>query len=109
VRGLLERGDADACLLVGSETLGWMSAAAIDRLRQIPLVILDAPDVESAVRATVRFRTAVPGVHLPGTAYRMDGVPIPLRAVLPTRYPSDEAVLAGIQARVEAAAGRATV
>lgn len=105
VRGLLERGDADACLLVGSETLGWMSPAAIDRLRQIPLVILDAPDVESAVRATVRFRTAVPGIHLPGTAYRMDGVPVPLRAVLPCRYPSDEAVLAGIQARVEAASG----
>lgn len=101
VQGLLERGDADACLLVGSETLGWTSAGAIGRLRQVPLVILDAPDVESPVGAVVRIRTAVPGVHLGGTAYRMDGVPVPLRAVLPSRYPSDEAVLDGIRKQIE--------
>jgi formylmethanofuran dehydrogenase subunit B len=97
VQGLLERGEADACLIVASETLGWLSAQAVDHLRQIPTVILDPPGVESAVPATVRFRTATPGIHLNGTAYRMDGVPVPLRAVLPSRYPSDQQVLADIQ------------
>ena len=101
VQGLLERQEADACVLVGSETLGWLSARAVARLGQIPLVVLDAPDVQPVVRPTVLFRVAVPGVHLAGTAYRMDGVPVPLRAVLPTRYPSDQAVLSRILTQIE--------
>jgi formylmethanofuran dehydrogenase subunit B len=97
VQELLERAEVDACLLIGSETLAWLSPQAVDRLRQIPVVVLDAPDVEAPVHAAVRFRTAIPGIHLPGTAYRMDGVPVPLRAVLPARYPSDEAVLSAMR------------
>jgi formylmethanofuran dehydrogenase subunit B len=100
VQGLLERGEADACLLVGSETLDWLSPEAVAHLRQIPTVILDSPDVRSAVSPTVRFRTAIPGIHIAGTAYRMDGVPVPLRAVLPARYPGDEEVLDSIQKHV---------
>jgi formylmethanofuran dehydrogenase subunit B len=97
VQGLLERGEADACLLVGSETLDWLSPQAVAHLRLIPTVVLDPPGVEPAVPATVRFRTAIPGIHLAGTAYRMDGVPLPLRAVLPAHYPSDQEVLDGIR------------
>ena len=44
----------------------------------------------------VRFTTAVYGVHRPGTAYRLDEVPIPLRVLLPTDYPSDGEVLGEI-------------
>lgn len=108
VHGLLERGEADACLLVGSETLGWMSSEAIAHLRRIPTVILDPPGVEPAIPATVRFRTAIPGIHQPGTAYRMDGVPLPLRAVLPARYPGDQEILAEIQKKLGGCAGRTT-
>jgi formylmethanofuran dehydrogenase subunit B len=90
---MLERGEADACLLVGSEGVGRFSAAAVAHLRRIPTVALDYPTVESANRPTVRFTTAVYGVHRPGTAYRMDEVPIPLRAFLPTSYPGDGDVL----------------
>ena len=54
---------------------------------------LDYPTVESAIRPTIRFTTAVYAIHRPGTAYRMDEVPIPLRAFLPTGYPSDGDVL----------------
>jgi formylmethanofuran dehydrogenase subunit B len=66
----------------------------------IPTVVLDPPGVEAAVPATVRFRTATPGIHVAGTAYRMDGVPVPLRAVLPARYPSDQEILRDIQHHV---------
>jgi formylmethanofuran dehydrogenase subunit B len=44
----------------------------------------------------VSFTTAVYGVHRRGTAYRMDGVPIPLRAVLDSSLPSDAEVLMAI-------------
>jgi formylmethanofuran dehydrogenase subunit B len=97
---LLERGEADACLLVGSEGVSKLSRAAIEHLRRIPTITLDYPTVASAIPATVRFTTAVYGVHLPGTAYRMDEVPIPLRAVLPAQYPSDAEVLSAVQAAI---------
>ncbi|MBL8796062.1 MAG: formylmethanofuran dehydrogenase subunit B [Planctomycetia bacterium] len=94
---LLERGDVDACLFVGSEGAADFSEAALAHLRRIPVITLDHPTVPSLVPPTIRFTTAVPGVHHTGTAYRMDVVPIPLRAVLPANYPTDEAVLQGIE------------
>jgi formylmethanofuran dehydrogenase subunit B len=92
-QSVLERGEADACLLVGSEGVARFSEPALDHLRRIPTVALDYPDEESSIPPTVRFTTAVYGVHRPGTAYRMDEVPVPLRAFLPTAYPSDGDVL----------------
>jgi formylmethanofuran dehydrogenase subunit B len=59
--------------------------------------------VASAIPPSVRFTTAVYGIHLPGTAYRMDEVPIPLRAVLPPQYASDADVLDALCERLEAA------
>ena len=38
------------------------------------------------------------GIHRPGTAYRLDEVPIPLRVLLPTDYPDDAEVLAAVMA-----------
>ncbi len=90
---VLARGEADVCLLVGSETIADFPIAALDHLRKIPIIVLDSPGVESPVPAAVKFTTAVYGVHRPGTAYRMDEVPIPLRVLLPTDYPSDGDVL----------------
>lgn len=94
---MLERGDADVCLLVGSEGVTRFSEKAVAHLRQIPTIALDYPTVESVIAPTIRFTTAVYGVHRPGTAYRMDGIPIPLRAFLPTDYPSDCDVLKMIE------------
>lgn len=90
---LLERGEVDACLLIGSEGVVGLSPAARKSLDQLPIIALDYPSVESFVRPTVRFTTAVYGIHRPGTAYRMDEVPIPLRPVLTTHYASDDEVL----------------
>ena len=101
VHGVLERQEADACLLVGSETLGWMPPAAALHLHRIPTIVLDPPERDTPFTPAVRFRTAAAGVHVPGVAYRMDGVPIPLRAVLPSAYPSDEELLDGIRQRLD--------
>ncbi|HEV3439319.1 MAG TPA: formylmethanofuran dehydrogenase subunit B [Gemmata sp.] len=97
---MLTRGEVDLCLLVGSDTATDFPIAALDHLRRIPVIVLDSPGVESPVPAAVKFRTAVYGVHRPGTAYRMDEVPIPLRVLLPTDYPSDSEVLNELLKRV---------
>lgn len=97
VRQLLQRQEVDACVLVGSATLDWLPADALDHLRRIPTIVLDPPDVVPLISPTVRFRTARPGIHIHGMAYRMDGVPIRLRAVLPATYPSDAEILGRIR------------
>ncbi len=102
---LLARGEVDACLLVGSEGVRALSPAAQDRLRHIPLIALDYPTVETSPPPTVRFTTAVYGVHRPGTAYRMDEVPIPLRPVLTSHYASDGEILRAILATLAEPAG----
>ena len=94
---VLERREADACLLVGSEGVAQLSPAARAHLATLPTIVLDYPTVNSLVSPTVRITTAIYGIHLPGTAYRMDDVPIPLRAVLPAKYPCDEEVLRRIE------------
>jgi formylmethanofuran dehydrogenase subunit B len=95
---VLARNEVDACLLVGTETLDWFSPAANARLRTLPSIVLDYPNVATPFTPTVLFRTAVYGVHEPGTIYRMDEVPIPLRVFLESDYPTDEDVLERIAA-----------
>jgi formylmethanofuran dehydrogenase subunit B len=97
---VLERGDADAALVVGSDPLDHLPPAAAEGLRAIPVVSVDARDTATAGAARVAFTTAAPGVHRPGVVHRLDGVPVPLRAPLASSRPSDEEVLAAIAARV---------
>jgi formylmethanofuran dehydrogenase subunit B len=97
---MLEREEVDACLFVGSEGVSRFSEKAVHSLRQIPTIVLDYPTVESPILPTIGFTTAVYGVHRPGVVYRMDGVPIPLRKVLTTEYPSDCDVLVQLTERL---------
>jgi len=93
---LLECGEVDACLLVGSECCSDLSPRARTAIESIPTIALDYPHVEPELAAAVQFTTAIYGIHAAGTAYRMDEVPIPLRKLVSSDYPSDEEVLAAI-------------
>ncbi|MFT5094055.1 MAG: formylmethanofuran dehydrogenase subunit B [Porticoccaceae bacterium] len=93
---MLERNEVDAVVLVGTEGIEKLSDAARAWLREIPSVILDHAGVNSPVLGTVKFTTAVYGIHRPGTAYRMDETPIPLRKVLDSDLPADHEVLDAI-------------
>ena len=64
---VLARGDADAALVVGSDPLEHLPAAAAERLRAIPVVSVDARDTATAGAARVAFTTAAGGVHRPGS------------------------------------------
>jgi len=98
---MLARGEPDLCLLVGGETIRDFPPAAIAHLKRIPVILLDAPWAQPPVPAAVHFTTAVYGVHRPGTAYRLDEVPIPLRVLLSTSAPSDSEVLNGLLSRMK--------
>jgi formylmethanofuran dehydrogenase subunit B len=98
---MLERQDVDACLLLGSEGVSRFSGAAVDHLRNIPTIVLDHPTERPLVSPTVQFTTAVYGVHHAGTAYRMDGVPIPLHGFLSSVYPTDVEVLKRVEESID--------
>ena len=99
---MLARGEVDACLFVGSETTAEFPEAALDHLCRIPVVALESPATRTTVPVAVRFTTAVYGVHRAGTAYRMDEVPIPLKVLLATDYPSDSDILNALIQRMPA-------
>lgn len=98
---VLQRNEADACLLVGSEGVEDLSKAAVANLQRMPTIVLDYPNAACSFVPTVRFTTAIYGVHAKGTAYRMDEVPIPLNSILPAAYATDHEVLHAIQAVIK--------
>jgi formylmethanofuran dehydrogenase subunit B len=97
---VLARGDADAALVVGSDPLEHLPPAAAARLRAVPVVSVDARATATADAARVAFTTAAAGVHRPGVVHRLDGVPVPLHALLASSRPSDEEVLEAIAGRL---------
>jgi formylmethanofuran dehydrogenase subunit B len=98
---LLKRGEVDTCLFVGSEPFRDLSPRAQRAVEALPTIALDYPNAEPPFAATVRITTAIYGIHAAGTAYRMDEVPIPLRRLVATSYPTDGAVLSAIADRIQ--------
>ena len=99
---LLARGEADAALIVASDPMSNFSQPARDHLATIRSVVLDPKLSETARVATVHFTTATYGINTPGTVYRMDDVPIPLRPAFDSPYKSDYDVLKEIETRIRA-------
>lgn len=97
---VLDRGETDAALVVASDPLEHLPAAAAERLRAIPVISIDASDTATARAARIAFTTGAPGVHEPGVVHRLDGVPVPFRAVLESACPSDQEVLMAIARRI---------
>jgi formylmethanofuran dehydrogenase subunit B len=97
---LLARREADAALIIASDPMSNFSQPAREHLAQIPVIVLDPKLSETAKVATVAFTTATYGINVPGTVYRMDDVPIPLRPAFESPYWSDYDVLKGIERRL---------
>jgi formylmethanofuran dehydrogenase subunit B len=99
---LLIRGDCDAALVLGADPGATMPQPAIDHLARIPTIVLDPKVTHTSELARVHITTAVTGISAPGTAYRMDEIPLPLRPALKSPYPTDEQILHRIYQAVAA-------
>ncbi len=97
---LLRRREVDSIVLIGTEGVSRLCPDAQAHLRRIPSIVLEYPGLELPCPATVQFTTAVYGIHRPGTAYRMDEVPIPLGTIFESCLPADHDVLLGILAQL---------
>ncbi len=99
---LLVRGDNDAALILGADPGATMPQPAIDHLARIPTIVLDPKVTHTSRLARVHFTTSAMGISAPGTVYRMDEIPLPLRPILDSPYPTDEEVIRRIYERVKA-------
>src|SRR6266702_1653668 len=99
---LLVRGDNDAALILGADPGATMPQPGIEHLARIPTIVLDPKVTHTSRLARVHITTAVTGVSAPGTAYRMDEIPLPLRPALHSPYPTDEDVIRRIRLAVAA-------
>jgi formylmethanofuran dehydrogenase subunit B len=102
---VLRRREADACIIVGSESVADFPDETMNELRRLPTIVLDYPHAVCPFQATVSLTTAVYGVHAAGTAYRMDEIPLSQRQLIESDYPTDEDVLATLQRRLSPAFG----
>lgn len=97
---VLARGEADAAMIIASDPMANFSQPAREHLKSIPYIALDPKETPTTRHAAVAFNVATYGINVPGTVYRMDDVPIPLRPAFDSPHPSDLVVLRGIEKRV---------
>ena len=99
---VLVRGDTDCAFIIGADPGATMPQPAIDHLARVPTIVLDPHVTHTSNLARVHITTAPAGIAAPGTAYRMDEIPLPLRPALDSPYPSDEEVVRRINQAIAA-------
>lgn len=98
---LLVRGDVDATLVLGADPGATMPQPAIRHLSRTPTIVLDPKVTHTSRLAKVHITTAATGITAPGTVYRMDEIPLPLKPPLTGPYPTDEEVMRRIREAVQ--------
>ena len=69
-------------------------------MARIPTIVLDPKVTHTSRLARVHITTSVAGISAPGTAYRMDEIPLPLKPALKSPYPTGEEVVRRINEAV---------
>lgn len=82
VTDILTRGEADAALIVASDPVANFPKSAVENLVKNPLIVIDPETTATSLMADVVFPSAIAGIEVEGTAYRMDMVPLPLKKIV---------------------------
>jgi len=98
---LLRRKEVDAVLVIASDPVANFPREAVRNLLSLPIIAIDPKRSLTTMVAKVVIPTAKVGIETEGTAYRMDGVPIRVKKILNSIYPSDEEVLDRIIAKIK--------
>jgi len=100
---ILTRGDCDAALVVASDPVSNFPVEATRHLAQVPVITIDPRPSATALISEVVFPSTVVGIETGGSMYRMDGVALRARAVVPPPpgIRSDVATLRDILAEVK--------
>ena len=92
---LLANRDVDAALIIASDPVAHFPAEAVRGLLEIPVIAIDSKVSLTVASSTVAIPSALSGVEVEGTAYRMDGVALHLKKIVqpPPQVLGDEEIL----------------
>jgi formylmethanofuran dehydrogenase subunit B len=95
---ILTRQESDAVLVVASDPVAGLPRIAAEHLIKNPLIVIDPHLNATSLMGDVVFPSAIVGIEMEGTAYRMDRVPLPLKKVVqpPNGILGDEEILSKI-------------
>ena len=102
VADLLANKEVDAALIVAGDAIGNFPAKMAEHLQSIPMIAIDPKESETTKVATVVIPSAQAGVAAGGMLYRMDHIPLVMKKVVDSPYPSDREILERIIAKVSA-------
>ena len=90
--------EVDAVLVAGADLLWFLPEEVVADLkrRQVPIVALSPFANRTTGQAAVIFPTALAGIEAEEVAYRMDGLPLVLKQLVPSALPPDHQVLTGL-------------
>ncbi len=97
---LLMRKEVDAAMIIAGDAGAHFPADSVRHLARIPVVQIDPYWNPTTEVANVVIPTAICGVEVEGTAYRMDGVSLRYRKMIEPTHPTDEEILEKIIMRV---------
>ncbi len=93
---LLSRRDVDAALIIAADPAANFPRGCVEALAEMPLIQIDPFENPTTLFADVVIPSAIAGIEAEGTAYRMDCLPLRLRKLIDTEYPTDEEILQSI-------------
>lgn len=102
VLDLLARKEVDAALIIAGDAIGNFPGPAAEHLKSIPLIAVDPKESDTTKHANVVIPTAQAGIAAGGMAYRMDHIPLMMKKVVDSPYPSDREVLERLIAKIAA-------
>ncbi len=98
---LLSRKEVDAAMIIAGDAGAHFPANSVRHLAKIPLVQIDPYWNPTTEVANIVIPTAICGIEVEGTAYRMDGVSLRYRKLIEPAHPTDIEVLERITERVK--------
>ncbi len=97
---VLGRKETDAAMIIAGDAGAHFPADSVRHLAKIPVVQIDPYWNPTTEVANVVIPTAICGVEVEGTAYRMDGVSLRYRKMIEPTHPTDMDILERITERV---------
>jgi len=95
--------EVDAVLVTGADLWWFLPEEVAEDLkrRQVPIVALSPFANRTTGQATVILPTALAGIETPEVAYRMDGLPLVLKQLVPAAQPPDHQVLTDLHRLIQ--------
>ena len=105
---LLSRGEVDAMLVIGADPLTSFPKPAIEHMLKIPVIYIGPKDSLTAHIAQVIIPSALTGIEVEGSVYRLDKVPLRTKKLLepPEGVLSDKEVLEKLLKKVKELKGK---